>query len=132
MPCPLAEGQLTLEFKQSLPRSAPPVGVLTRACRPCELRPHAARRVISGNMPPLVWTAAAARQPCAATRQYVANHLLTPPCSQGPYMGCFQATAASGERLFCVDLNFKIALGAPDTAAGAQEAAGAAAQLAAQ
>lgn len=42
VPCPLAEGQLTLEFKQSLPRSAPPVGVLTRACRPCELRQHAA------------------------------------------------------------------------------------------
>lgn len=55
-----------------------------------------------------------------------------PSRSQGPYMGCFQATAASGERLFCVDLNFKITLGAPEPAAGAQEAAGTAAQLAAQ
>lgn len=29
---------------------------------------------------------------------------------QGPYMGCFQATASTGERLFCVNLNFRIAL----------------------
>ena len=49
-------------------------------------------------------------------------------------MGCFQATAASGERLFCVDLNFRIALReAADTVADATaDAIDAAAQHAVQ
>lgn len=34
-------------------------------------------------------------------------------------MGCFQATASTGERLFCVNLNFRIALKEAGTAEGA-------------
>ena len=42
--------------------------------------------------------------------------LLQPPpthaiaCVQGAYVGCFQATVATGERLFCVDIPFRISL----------------------
>lgn len=34
-------------------------------------------------------------------------------------MGCFQATASTGERLFCVNLNFRVALKETGTAKGA-------------
>ncbi len=52
-----------------------------------------------------------------AALQELVSSICQPTLLQGPYMGCFQATAASGERLFCVDLNFRIALTEPAGAA---------------